>query len=299
MEDKEEKRCWICLGEEAEEDDNWIAPCYCKGTVKYTHEKCLLRWIFEKQSIDDPVQCQSCGYTYVIQEPYNPLLSVMNYINSGINSLVPFGVLTLSSVGGYILAATFGGFAFISFVGEEGWSIIDDKSLEFQVITGLPLIPVTLILSRFSTPDSFFIIIPMLLFPIKRFPVIFSWPPSPILTLYSLPWIRLIYKKLHSSLLMWDLERERVLHSGRFQIATLQESEESSAVRLSLGALVFPLLSSVIGSFIPSKSLSKFHKSLIGGIILVFTKDVTSFIYRKIIRKQRRSRKIQNFHQDL
>lgn len=294
----QEKRCWICLGEEVEDDDAWIAPCYCKGTVKYTHEKCLLRWIFEKQQVSDPVQCASCGYTYVIHEPYNPLLSVMNSFNSGINSLVPLSLLCMTSVGGYILATTFGAFSFISIVGEEGWSIIDDQSLEFQVIAGLPLIPVSLVLSRFPVPDTFFIILPMLLFPIKKFPIIISWPPSRILTLYTLPWVRLFYKKLHSTLLTWDLERERQATNGRFQIATVQESQEPSVLRLSVGALLFPLLSCAIGLCIPSKSLSKFHKSVIGGIILVLSKDVTSFIHRKIIRKQSRSRSIQNFHQD-
>lgn len=299
--DSQEKRCWICLGEDVEDGDSWIAPCYCKGSVKYIHEKCLLRWIYEKQQVDDPVQCQSCGYTYVIEEAYNPLLSIMNYLNSGVNSLVPFGVLCLSSVSGYILTTIFGGFAFVSCVGEEGWTMIEDKSLEFQVVTGLPLIPVSLILSRFPIPDSFFIFIPMLLFPVKRFPIRVTWPPSPLLTIYTLPWIRLAYKRLHSSFLEWDLQRERRLHAdnGRFQIAFLQDFQEPSVLRLSLGALVFPLLSSLFGSFIPSKSLSKFHKSLIGGMILIFTKDVTSFIYRKIIRHQRRSRRIQNFHQDL
>lgn len=126
----EEKRCWICLGEELENNDSWIAPCYCKGSVKYTHENCLLRWIYEKQQDFDPVSCQSCGYTYVIQEPFNPLLILMNKVNSGLNSLVPLGIGFLSSIGGYIVAFDFGHFAFYNFVGED---IIHDESLEFQV----------------------------------------------------------------------------------------------------------------------------------------------------------------------
>lgn len=166
------------------------------------------------------------------------------------------------------------------------------------------MIPISLILSRFPVPDTFFMLIPMLLFPIRRFPIKLTWPPSPILTLYTLPWIRLIYKKLLNSFLKWDLEREKLKYAGTFQIATVQESQETSILRLSLGALAFPVLSSFIGSMlglipiVSEKVPAKFHKSLLGGILLVFSKDITSWIYRKIVRFQRRSRRIQNFHSD-
>ena len=74
----EEKRCWICLGEEADDlEASWVAPCLCRGSVKYTHEHCLLQWygqrltqrIYEKQGPEwDVVGCPSCGYVYQIQE---------------------------------------------------------------------------------------------------------------------------------------------------------------------------------------------------------------------------------------
>ena len=42
----EEKRCWICYGEETDSVGKWVKPCKCSLIC---HEECLLNWINEKQ----------------------------------------------------------------------------------------------------------------------------------------------------------------------------------------------------------------------------------------------------------
>ena len=41
-----EKSCRICLQEgRLKDDDNFIAPCGCSGSLKFVHENCLKRWL--------------------------------------------------------------------------------------------------------------------------------------------------------------------------------------------------------------------------------------------------------------
>jgi hypothetical protein len=46
LEEEEEKRCWICFGEEEDSEGKWVKPCKCSLIC---HEECLLNWIFENQ----------------------------------------------------------------------------------------------------------------------------------------------------------------------------------------------------------------------------------------------------------
>lgn len=42
----EERRCWICFGEDGDSEGNWVKPCKCSLV---SHEQCLLDWITENQ----------------------------------------------------------------------------------------------------------------------------------------------------------------------------------------------------------------------------------------------------------
>lgn len=66
------KTCWVCFG--GEQDDigaEWIRPCRCRGTTKWVHHKCLMRWVDEKQKghAYTKVSCPQCNTEYVIIFP--------------------------------------------------------------------------------------------------------------------------------------------------------------------------------------------------------------------------------------
>jgi hypothetical protein len=42
----ENKRCWICFGEDSDSEGKWVRACRCS---LISHEECLLNWITEKQ----------------------------------------------------------------------------------------------------------------------------------------------------------------------------------------------------------------------------------------------------------
>jgi RING-variant domain len=65
----DDRRCRICLeendtDEKTEENGKLIAPCECKGTMKYVHSRCLNLWRLVSDANDAFYHCTSCGYAY-------------------------------------------------------------------------------------------------------------------------------------------------------------------------------------------------------------------------------------------
>ncbi len=60
------KTCRICFEEinnnNNNNDNSLISPCKCKGSMKWVHHNCLVKWI----TISNKKRCQTCHYTYNI-----------------------------------------------------------------------------------------------------------------------------------------------------------------------------------------------------------------------------------------
>ena len=66
------KSCWVCFGNESDDRSaQWIRPCRCRGTTKWVHHSCLMRWVDEKQKGHSftKVTCPQCNTEYVIVFP--------------------------------------------------------------------------------------------------------------------------------------------------------------------------------------------------------------------------------------
>lgn len=63
--------CRICLGTN---EELLIAPCKCRGTLKYVHESCLKQWIFVKFNRSQTAFCELCQYNFQTKctHEYNP-----------------------------------------------------------------------------------------------------------------------------------------------------------------------------------------------------------------------------------
>ena len=59
--EEEEKQCRICLSDEGE----LISVCGCKGTVKYVHKDCIIKWQRLAPTAESKIKCQLC------KQPYN------------------------------------------------------------------------------------------------------------------------------------------------------------------------------------------------------------------------------------
>ncbi len=60
MTSQKQYECRFCL--QTDERQNLIAPCFCKGSYKYVHSKCLLEWYKHAPSKGD--RCNVCSFIY-------------------------------------------------------------------------------------------------------------------------------------------------------------------------------------------------------------------------------------------
>lgn len=78
-----------------------------------------------------------------------------------------------------------------------------DRRMSLSVISSIPLVPVALALSRFSVADGVLPVLPMIYLmgrqrPTKSGPL---WPPSMMMTLCALPYIRSLYNGFHKKVI--------------------------------------------------------------------------------------------------
>ena len=62
----DDRSCWICM--EDDEDEGLIAPCRCKGSMAWVHQKCLKKWlvISKRPPLTDHFRCPNCRQDYML-----------------------------------------------------------------------------------------------------------------------------------------------------------------------------------------------------------------------------------------
>ncbi|KAI9593915.1 hypothetical protein BDF19DRAFT_446325 [Syncephalis fuscata] len=175
----EQRKCWICFGEEEQADmdisntattqsrndtsrDRWVKACSCSLV---SHESCLLRWITENQK-DIPfkkVHCPQCKAVYQLVESRSFLLEIMSRCDTVIRSTIPF--ICGIGLGCCLLVTctTFGAYAVLTLCGTEyGERLLGGPNpWGWRVWIGLPMIPIGLILSRTNYLDAVLPVIPL------------------------------------------------------------------------------------------------------------------------------------------
>lgn len=90
--------CRFCLNSDVTDDNPFIVPCKCTGSIKYVHRYCMREWISVTTNPDFKVMCQLCRNRYVFPNRY-PLEHIPRNINDSLwiflmTPVVPsFGVL--------------------------------------------------------------------------------------------------------------------------------------------------------------------------------------------------------------
>eukprot|EP00178_Gracilaria_changii_P025840 TRINITY_DN793_c1_g4_i1.p1 TRINITY_DN793_c1_g4~~TRINITY_DN793_c1_g4_i1.p1 ORF type:complete len:1115 (+),score=186.48 TRINITY_DN793_c1_g4_i1:299-3643(+) len=62
-----ERECRICRGED-EPGRPLLHPCRCSGSIKYTHEDCLVNWLAQSGS----TRCELCNHSFRFEPLYQP-----------------------------------------------------------------------------------------------------------------------------------------------------------------------------------------------------------------------------------
>eukprot|EP00929_Paragymnodinium_shiwhaense_P002298 TRINITY_DN10251_c0_g1_i1.p1 TRINITY_DN10251_c0_g1~~TRINITY_DN10251_c0_g1_i1.p1 ORF type:complete len:486 (+),score=94.05 TRINITY_DN10251_c0_g1_i1:69-1526(+) len=59
-----ENACWICL--ESDPQEELIAPCKCKGGLKWVHRRCLDRWRVDAKNPHNFTHCRHCNFPFLM-----------------------------------------------------------------------------------------------------------------------------------------------------------------------------------------------------------------------------------------
>ncbi|KAI0073179.1 hypothetical protein K474DRAFT_1603781 [Panus rudis PR-1116 ss-1] len=276
VDDLRVKMCYICREEEQYDQPHdpaihWVHPCKC---TLVAHESCLLNWIQSSQQdasrAPNALKCPQCGTEYEIESENPRLLRLMNKLNSllsGTGKLFTVAgmtcVVTACGFGIYIILTSYGAFAVKQFIGQEMFDTIltdDPSNWSWHAFINLPLVPISLILSRVRLFD-YLPIYPLLLVwtsspPVSttdrmiqniwsKFPTspadypsgpIINWPPSPVMTVFLYPVVanmyRIYFKKFRNWVMGTDPEEEAAIR----RVVWALNNEQNLRVQVDLDA---------------------------------------------------------------
>ncbi|KAK6349163.1 hypothetical protein TWF730_009916 [Orbilia blumenaviensis] len=210
----EEDKCWICLDSRKDEEfapsihGVWKKPCKCALTA---HEGCLLDWISDKEKtpseMNKPIQCPQCRSNIVLKQERSAIVDLgrtMEKLMRQTNTMAIFAGLGSAF---FITCTVYGVNAVYLICGtKEANAIIlgpngRDFEWSWRLATGLPMLPIVLIVSRTRLMDATLPILPLIYF-CRDEPFYLTLPPSPAITLALLPYARTIYESLYNKFLL-------------------------------------------------------------------------------------------------
>ncbi|KAL0952465.1 hypothetical protein HGRIS_006733 [Hohenbuehelia grisea] len=241
------KTCYVCREEEKHDEPQnppkaWVHPCNC---TLVAHESCLLRWIQSAQAdtarAPNALKCPQCSAQYELESEKSVLLNAFNAANGSMQVMGRLftifslsGVVAVFSTGIYVISTAYGAYALQEFIGKEMFDLLltdDPSNWPWHAFFNLPLIPVSLILSRTSLPSQLLPVVSILLawptstpvaqrsildrwatseasqtIRVAGLPPTPAWPPSPLVFgLFIVPIVKIAYRTYFSRLAHWVL----------------------------------------------------------------------------------------------
>ncbi|KAF8174904.1 hypothetical protein BJ912DRAFT_989529 [Pholiota molesta] len=234
------KLCYICREEEKADDPAsddppraWTHPCNC---TLIAHEQCLLKWIQTSQGTasraPNALKCPQCGTVYEMESENTIVLRGLAFGNKLLQRmgryLTVFGAAAAVGVVGtsvYICLTAYGAWAVKKFIGQEMFNLIltdDPVNWPWSAYINLPLLPLSLIFSRFNETGTSIVIPLLLVWPpstpvgeggrrladywsrsenssrLSFLPSAKYWPPPPVFFgLFAFPFLRAFYQRLY------------------------------------------------------------------------------------------------------
>ncbi|KAI9503247.1 hypothetical protein GGI25_004263 [Coemansia spiralis] len=196
-------KCWICLEELHKNKREWLYPCKCSLIC---HEECLLHWVTESErhSRSGVVRCPQCNMPYKIVQWRSTTFNMLHTLYYVVDRAMPFFLATIGSMAVVVACTAYGAHAVMTVYGpSEGRRILGGAGKWEQARWAwLPMIPMTLILSRFQAGVAYMPLSTLLMAAPQ--PLRMEWPASPSLTLTALPTISFVYRYL------WDMTLGRL-----------------------------------------------------------------------------------------
>jgi len=270
----QQRQCWVCFAtDEDDPDTEWSRPCKCRGSTKWVHQKCLQRWVDEKQRGNTfaAVACGSCGYTYAIVYPRaNLAVLVLEKLDRMIAKVCPMmtgGIIVISL---YWTAVTYGAVTVMQLMGSERGLQTLEKTDPVILLLGLPTIPIALITFK-----------------------MIRWEDKVV------EWLRDLYVSPRSGSrrrLEIPAEGEAAVPPAA-PIANEQAAQQqiirdaASATRILCGALALPTIAVTVGKIVYGETVSPpLKRAFYGAAIFVVVRGATKiyYKYKQMIRQKNR-----------
>ncbi|KAI5990384.1 hypothetical protein EDD15DRAFT_2388768 [Pisolithus albus] len=279
IDDLRVKLCYICREEERYDAQSapgnppraWTHPCRC---TLIAHESCLLQWIQTSQQnrsrAPNALKCPQCGSPYELESDNPIILRLLDAANRGLSAVgkivtvASFTVVVVSiGTGIYILCTAYGAYALREFLGPEMFDILlsdDPARWPWHSFINLPLIPLSLIMSRLPRKSPITPLVPVLLAWPTSTPIhtndsiildgwrnpffrtnpreflhpLPRWPPPPmILGLFIFPTIREAYKRILGSLTRWLLNSNTPYGQEMQRVFNVNDDEPFLRIRVN------------------------------------------------------------------
>ncbi|KAF3491528.1 RING finger domain-containing protein [Arthroderma uncinatum] len=201
------RKCWICYTDESEDsplNTEWRSPCPCALSA---HEACLLDWLADMENTDGynlhkegaTMLCPQCKSEIHMSRPRNLILDLVRKFEGTVwAGCCAHGVYSM-----YFIFGREKALQLLAGATQGPWNP--------RLNLGLPLIPVSLILSRTRYSDGLLPAIPVIFFathhPYNQDMDIQLWPPSAAMTFAALPYVKSFYNILYKKF-FGKLERQ-------------------------------------------------------------------------------------------
>ncbi|KAI4183353.1 MAG: hypothetical protein LQ346_006354 [Caloplaca aetnensis] len=215
----EPRKCWICFSDETEDNptsSEWRSPCPCALTA---HEACLLDWIADKEAPQQngsgrpqKIECPQCKAEIRIARPRSHIVEGYRTVEAAVGRLFWPGILFTLATGVGMAGVLHGASTVYMLFGERDARTLlggrNGRIWSGNTILGLSSIPGLLMISSTNIADPLLPVLPIIYLAVYK-PTAKTarlWPPSAVMTLAMLPYIRAVYKGLRRRLV---LEREK------------------------------------------------------------------------------------------
>lgn len=273
-EDTSQKQCWVCFASEEDDTDAlWTQPCKCKGATRWVHQKCIQRWIDEKQAgvSTTQVACPQCNTVYAIVYPkYSKFVYFLDLIDRLIYKVSPFLAAGVVMGSIYWSAVTFGAVTVLQVLGyREGVRYIQ-ASDPFFLLVGLPTIPTGLLLAK-----------------------MIPWEECLLrLWIQRSTGLKQFFEGVTGLPAGTNVPRaqtsERLMNSPIF-------GDALNATRLICSALLLPTISTLLGKFLFPGISSGVQRAFLGAILFSIVKGLFKIYLRKEQYVRQAKRKVQDY----
>lgn len=245
------RQCWICLGEDG---GDWVRPCKCSGSTQWLHQECLQNWIDEKEKGNPSlagVSCPLCKTEYIIVMPSPGIFYILELYDSILSQSSAFGTIVIAFGSIYWCAVSYGAFTVMQIYGQERGKLTMESFDPITLLLGLPSIPFFLILGK-----------------------LIKWEDQ----------ILRLWKNYHDKvpLIGWLTGRpEGVVRESADNILFTRDNDPNAGVRIFVGALLLPTMSSLCGKLFFSSIESPIRRTVLGGVFFIAAKGFARIVLRQ------------------